>query len=63
MAFEHAFQRMPTPALAVHIQRVRRQVEGRRLDSQPAFMARLNTGFRTGEEELLDTSMPKALNH
>jgi hypothetical protein len=60
---EFATQGMKLPPRNLHLSRFSRNVQNGELVAKLGGMGRLDSGFRAGEEKLLDSFMPKRTNH
>jgi hypothetical protein len=63
MALEIAVQRVQSPPRCIHVACGLGPVQLKELHRELGSMGRLNSGFASGSEELLDPTVPEALDH
>jgi hypothetical protein len=63
MMFQVAMQRVQLPTWSIHVFCRLRPIQLKELNRQFCGMRRLDSSFASGREELLDASVPEALNH
>ena len=63
MTFERALERVKPPTRRVHVRGIRRIIESRQHQSQPALVARMNSGTRAFLEVSLQPLVAEALDH